>query len=74
MEDGTSGGPIWARWAVGDDGGVEVVATYGEGGSYVQRLFSFVSLDEAAMAFGPGFREVVAKVLEAGSRAGRWRP
>ena len=66
--------PIWAKWKIGAAGDVEVVATYQAAGSYVQREFAFASLDEAARAFGPGFRDVVSRARAAGSTVGRWRP
>ncbi len=71
---GDAGKIIWARWMLSDAGRVEVVATYGEPGAYVQRDLSFESLDVASEALGPGFREVVSRVTAAGYSAGRWRP
>lgn len=72
METGSK--PIWARWEVREDGGVDVVATYGVGDGYVSREFSFVSLEAAVEELGPSFAEVVTRVREAGGKAGRWRP
>ncbi len=66
--------PIWAKWRVTEDGGVAVVATYLEAGSYVRRELEFDSLSDAAATLGPSFGDVVARATEAGSRAGRWRP
>ncbi len=66
--------PIWARWTLLNDGRVNVVATYGEAGDFVQRESVFESLDQAAKALGPSFKDVVTRAREAGSRAGRWRP
>ncbi|NIN72000.1 MAG: hypothetical protein GTO46_08810 [Gemmatimonadetes bacterium] len=70
----TGGKPIWAKWEVREDGGLNVVATYSEGSGYVSRDFSFASLEEAAEALGPSFADVVTRVREAGGKAGRWRP
>ncbi|MGD2215107.1 MAG: hypothetical protein PVJ64_00070 [Gemmatimonadales bacterium] len=70
----TEGKPIWARWEVRDDGGLDVVATYGEGGSYVSRELAFDSLEEATATLGPSFAVVVSRVMKAGHKAGRWRP
>jgi hypothetical protein len=66
--------PIWAKWRVGDDGTIAVVATYAEGQGYVQRGQSFDSLDQAAAELGESFRDVVVRALEVGSHRGRWRP
>lgn len=66
--------PIWASWRVGDDGGISVVATYAEGGGYVQREESYESLERAAASLGDSFREAVTRAVAAGSRRGRWRP
>jgi hypothetical protein len=70
----TGGKPIWARWQLREDDGLDVVATYGEGGGYVVRELSFDSLEDAVEALGPSFADVVTRVREAGGRAGRWRP
>jgi hypothetical protein len=66
--------PIWARWEVREDGGLEVIATYNEGGVYVSRELSYGSLEEAAEALGPSFADVVMRVSKEGRKAGRWRP
>ena len=66
--------PIWAKWELREDGRLDVVATYGEGGSYVSRELSFYSLEDAVETLGPSFADVVARVREAGGKAGRWRP
>lgn len=66
--------PIWARWELREGGGLDVVATYSEGGGYVSRELSFCSLEDAVETLGPSFADVVTQVLEAGGRAGRWRP
>ncbi len=66
--------PIWASWKLLDDGRVNVVATYGEAGSFVRRETVFESLDQAAKALGPGFKDVVERAGQAGSTTGRWRP
>jgi hypothetical protein len=70
----TGSKPIWAKWEVREDGGVDVVATYSDGGGYVSRELSFASLEQAAEALGPSFAEVVTRVRTAGGNAGRWRP
>ncbi len=66
--------PIWARWKVLDDGRVRVVATYGDGGGFVQEETAFESIEQAAKVLGPSFKDVVARAQAAGSKAGRWRP
>ncbi len=66
--------PIWAKWEIRDDGGLDVVATYNEGGGYIARELSFDSLEEAVEMLGPSFAYVVSRVREAGGKAGRWRP
>jgi hypothetical protein len=66
--------PIWVKWTVHDDGRVEVVATYGHGGAFVQREAHYDSLDQAVGALGSGFRDVVTRAIEVGSYSGRWRP
>ena len=65
---------IWARWSLGDDDTVEMVATYAEGKDYRQWTKTYASLAEAAGELGPGFEDVVRRSLAAGSRQGRWRP
>jgi hypothetical protein len=66
--------PIWAKWEYREDGRLDLVATYSEGGAYVSRELSFASLEDAVETLGPGFAEVVSRVREAGGNAGRWRP
>ncbi len=65
---------IWAKWRLHEDGRVEVVATLGEPGSYFQRGTFYGSLDDAVEVLGSGFRDVVDRSVEAGSKAGHWRP
>ncbi len=69
-------GIIWAKWRVTRDGSVEVVATYeadaDEG--YTRREHTYASVDAAADALGPSFRDVVTRSIDAGARSGRWRP
>ncbi len=66
--------PIWAKWRLQDDGRVNVVATYAARGGIVQRETVFESIEQAAKALGPSFKDVVGRAREAGSKAGRWRP
>jgi hypothetical protein len=66
--------PIWAKWRVGDDDDVHVVATYAEGEGFVQKEQAFESLERATASLGASFGEVVTRALAAGSRVGRWRP
>jgi hypothetical protein len=70
----TGSKPIWAKWELREDGGLEVVASYSDGGGYVSREFSFASLEQAAEMLGPSFADVVTRVRTAGGNAGRWRP
>ncbi len=65
---------LWAKWRVGDDGQIDVIATYAHGEGYAEWRASYGSLEDAAAVLGPSFRDVVNKVLEAGIRSGRWRP
>ena len=66
---------IWASWRVEEDGRVEVSATFKTAeGEYRQWPASYASLEEAAAELGPGFGDVVARAVEAGSTHGRWRP
>ena len=65
---------IWARWRLGDDDEVEMVATYSEGREYRQWKATYASLAEAAAELGPSFEDVVRRSLAVGSRQGRWRP
>lgn len=66
--------PIWASWTLLSDGRVHVVATYGKADGFVRQESVFDSLDQAAKALGPSFKDVVARASVAGSKAGRWRP
>ncbi len=65
---------IWAKWRVGEDGRVEVEATYAEAGEYRQWRVSFASVAEAGAELGPNFQDVVERALEINSYRGRWRP
>ncbi len=65
---------IWAKWSIGDDGYVVVVATYSTPDGNSERTLTFDSLDAAAHTLGESFREVVSRVTAAGYTAGRWRP
>ena len=66
--------PVWAKWRVDSDGGVQVVATYKTDDGFDQSELSYESLEMAAGDLGDSFREVVEKVMAEGGRAGRWRP
>lgn len=74
MAAGGEAKPIWASWTILSDGRINVVATYGEGDGFIRRERVFESLDQAAQALGPSFRDVVTRAQEAGSTTGRWRP
>lgn len=67
----------WASWRIADDGRVQVVATLappdGDGEPERARR-EYPTLEAAADELGPGFREVVERVLAEGLRQGRWRP
>lgn len=67
---------VWAAWRVAEDGSIQVSATLDreEGEGYHRERWDFPSLAAAADALGPGFRDVVERVLEEGRRQGRWRP
>ncbi len=65
---------LWAKWRVGDDGQIDVIATYAQDDRYAELRASYGSLEDAAAVLGPSFRDVVNKVLEAGIHSGRWRP
>ena len=65
---------IWASWRLRQDGRVEVVATRTEDQGHVRDHAEYDSLDEAAEALGPSFRDVVERSAAVGSRTGRWRP
>lgn len=65
---------IWLKWRVTGDGSVEIVETRERDGELVRERRDAPSLDDAAARYGEGFREIVEKVLESGSRQGRYRP
>ena len=65
---------VWGAWRVAEDGGIETVLTLEGGDGFERRRRDFPTLDAAAEALGPGFREVVETVLAEGRRQGRWRP
>lgn len=71
---GPEGELIWLKWRVADDGSVQVVETREADGETVRERRDADSLDDAAGRYGEGFRELVEKVLESGSRQGRYRP
>lgn len=67
--------PIWLAWQQEEDGSFRVLETREEeGGGYAREQREYPSLDEAAEAYGPDFRELVEEVLASGSRRGRYRP
>lgn len=65
---------IWLAFEVREDGRVRTVVTRDGNGEPVREPQEFPSVAAAQEAFGGSFREVVEKVLEGGSRKGRWRP
>lgn len=66
---------IWLAWERQEDGSFRVLETReGETGEYVRERRRFASLEEAADAYGPTFREVTHEVLASGSDQGRFRP
>lgn len=65
---------IWLKWRVTEEGQVEIVETRDTDEGYRRRRNDAGSVDEAAARYGEAFREVVEKVLESGSRKGRFRP
>lgn len=71
---GPEGTLIWLRWRAREDGSLQVVETREVDGETVRRRRDADSLDAAAGRYGEGFRELVEKVLESGSRQGRYRP
>lgn len=72
MSEGTL---IWLAWQRREDGGFRVLETReGEGGDFTREREEYASLDQAAGAYGPGFRELVEEVLSSGSQRGRYRP
>lgn len=71
---GPDGELVWLKWRVAEDGSVQVVETRDADGESVRERRDADSLDEAAARYGEDFRELVEKVLESGSRQGRYRP
>lgn len=65
---------IWLKWRAADDGGLKIVETREVDGETVRGRRDADSLDDAASRYGESFRELVEKVLESGSRQGRYRP
>ncbi len=53
---------------------MEVLATYKASGEYVQKRYTYSSLEEAGGDLGPSFVDVVNRSSQAGSSVGRWRP
>lgn len=68
------GALIWLKWRAREDGSVEVVETREVDGETVRERRDAASLDAAAGRYGADFRELVEKVVESGSRQGRYRP
>lgn len=71
---GSEGELIWLKWRVAEDGSVQVVETREAEGETVRERRDADSLDAAAGRYGEDFRELVEKVVESGSRQGRYRP
>lgn len=65
---------LWLKWRVRGDGAVQVVETRDRDGELVREERQDESLETAAERYGEDFRELVEKVLESGSRQGRYRP
>lgn len=65
---------IWLKWRADEDGTLQIVETREREGEIVRERHDADSLDDAAGRYGEGFRELVEKVLESGSRQGRYRP
>ncbi len=71
-EDG--GDLIWLKWRADDDGSLRIMETREREGELVRERRDAGSLDAAAGRYGEDFRELVEKILESGSRQGRYRP
>lgn len=69
-----AGDLVWLAWRVTESGEVQTRMTRRRDGELVRVARDYDSLDEATAELGPGFREVVERVLEEGARRGRWRP
>lgn len=65
---------IWLKWRAEEDGTLQILETREREGEIVREQREIDTLDEAAGRYGDGFRELVEKVLESGSRQGRYRP
>lgn len=65
---------IWLKWRVEEDGGLQIVETRERDGDVVRERRDAESMDEAARRYGEEFRDLAEKVLESGSRQGRYRP
>lgn len=65
---------VWLAWRVTGSGEVQTRMTRTRDGELVRVARDYDSLEEATAELGPGFREVVERVLEEGARQGRWRP
>lgn len=65
---------IWLTWRAEEDGRFRIVETREREGEIVRERRDADSLDDAAGRYGENFRELVEKVLESGSRQGRYRP
>lgn len=65
---------IWLKWRAEEDGTLQILETREREGEIVRERRDADSLDDAAGRYGGEFRELVEKVLESGSRQGRYRP
>lgn len=65
---------IWLKWRAQEDGSLQIVETREREGEIVRERRDADSLDDAAGRYGEGFRELVEKAVESGSRQGRYRP
>lgn len=65
---------IWLKWRAQEDGSLQILETRERQGEIVRERRDADSLDDAAGRYGEAFRELVEKVLESGSRQGRYRP
>jgi len=65
---------IWLKWQAEEDGSLQILETRERDGEIVRERRDADSLNDAAGRYGEAFRELVEKVLESGSRQGRYRP
>lgn len=65
---------VWAAFEVRPRGEVRVILTLDRDGDIWREERRWGSLSEAQEALGPGFGEVIRKVVASGSVRGRWRP